>query len=94
LGNFEKIIDGRAAARGFSPAARFWHCICGGSTGHVDPRFQVLALSWILPLFTPTNTFFFEKSADQRIYKFVDLPCGVLEGYFRDYFKADLLRLW
>jgi len=33
------------------------YCGFGGSTGHFDPRFQVRALFWILPLFTPNKTF-------------------------------------
>jgi len=37
------------------------YCVLGGSKGHFNPRFQVLALLWILPLFTPKNIFF-EKS--------------------------------
>jgi hypothetical protein len=41
------------------------YCVFGDCTGRFNPRFQVLALFWILPLFTPTNTFFFEKSADR-----------------------------
>jgi len=34
------------------------YCGFGGSTGHSNPDFQVLALIWILPRFTPKNTFF------------------------------------
>jgi len=45
----------------------FWRCILffGGSSGRFNPRFIVLALFWILVLFTPENSFF-EKQEERR----------------------------
>jgi len=70
----ESRYKGRAAARGFSPAAAarhskfgiwvgtFSHCmgVLGFPQGGFCLCFQVLALFWIPPLSTPKNTFFWK----------------------------------